>query len=209
MVEAETVQQIVSVNEIVEELRRDTRLYLPALTKTLGFSSARTEYLLNRLVARMPKGQCYVEIGVLAGRTLKAASKGNEDKFIYAIDPCIKYEVIPEVSDYVCFIQKPWEELDNQDIGEPVGVVFYDADHSEYSTRDFMVNFSRFLADGAILVLDDWDRNSVRAGAFAAKEKDPRWQLLREMPEYTDGLTTAPHHFGYYFGCSVWRYGGA
>jgi len=44
---------------------------------------------------------------------------------------------------------------------------------------------------------------SVRDGAFRAMAAEPRWQILREMPEYGDGLTCPPQQFGYYFGCVV------
>lgn len=59
------------------------------------------------------------------------------------------------------------------------------------------------LADEAVLVLDDWDRETVREGAYRTGHC---WRLLREMPEYTDGLTTAQHHFGYSFGVAVWGF---
>src|SRR5713226_1438213 len=83
-------------NEVVESLRRDTQLYLPALTRRRGFSSSRVEHLLNRLVQAMPSEECYLEVGTLEGRTLEAAAHANDGKTLIGCDPCEKYETIPE-----------------------------------------------------------------------------------------------------------------
>lgn len=193
-----------NVNSVVEALRQDTRLYLPALSKRLGFSSSRVEHLLNQLVGLMPKDEVYFEVGVLHGRTLEAASIGNDDKRLIGCDPCIKYDVLPApFSPNVKFVREGWRDVPLLD---PIGVAFYDGDHSEYETSQFLTTIEPFLADEAVVVLDDWDRVSVRQGAFKFVESSDRWRLLREMPEYTDGLTCAPHHFGYYFGVGIWGF---
>lgn len=192
-------------NQVVEELRRDTRLYLPALSKRRGFSSSRVEHLLNGLVRKLPHNECYLEVGTLEGRTLEAAAVGNESKTVIGCDPCVKYDVLPaEFPSNVIFVVSSWQEvLKNWEFPHPIGCAFYDGDHSPEETAAFMHFVEDFLANEAVLVLDDWDRQSVREGAFRA---GPRWRLLREMPEYTDGLTTAQHHFGYSFGVAVWGF---
>ena len=197
-----------AANDVVESLRCETQLYLPALSKRRGFSSSRVEHLLNRLVARMPASECYLEVGTLEGRTLEAAAHGNDDKHLVGCDPCQKYAALPaEFGPNVSFVRSTWQALlANADdvLTLPIGLVFYDGDHSALETCDFMSVVSKHLADEAVLVLDDWDRTSVRDGAYHAD--GDHWRLLRECPEWTDGLTTAPHHFGYNFGVSVWGY---
>ena len=177
---------------------------MPALSQRRGFSSSRVEHLLNQLVAWMPADEMYLEVGVLDGRTLESAGMGNANKRLVGCDPGDKYGGHPSGFDpHISFVAKRWQELTTLDIRCPVGLAFYDGDHSKLSTREFMVEMKEW-ADEAVTVLDDWDRVTVREGAFEAARLDPGWQLLREMPEYTDGLTTAPHHFGYQFGVSVW-----
>lgn len=193
-------------NDVVEALRAETQLYLPALSKRRGFSSSRVEHLLNRLVARMPASECYLEVGTLEGRTLEAAAHGNDDKHLVGCDPCEKYAALPaEFGINVSFVRSTWQALLRDDIlTKPIGLAFYDGDHSALETCDFMAVVSKHLADEAVLVLDDWDRQSVRDGAYHA---DPdHWRLLREMPEYGDGLTCPSARFGYAFGVSVWGY---
>lgn len=157
------------------------------------------EVLLNKLVRALPQGECYMEVGVLEGRTLEAASKYH-DRPCYGFDPCKKYGLVPkEFGGNVTFIRKRWQDYDG-DL-PPVGVAFYDGDHSKKAVYEFLVGMKRRLASSAVVVLDDWDRTSVRQGVWPLLFRD--YGIVGEMPEYTDGLTTAPHHFGYHFGVVV------
>ena len=190
-------------------MRRETQLYLPALSKRRGFSSSRVEHLLNRLVQVMPSDECYLEVGTLEGRTLEAAAHANDGKHLIGIDPCAKYESIPEgFQPNVTFIQARWQDFIKVELAMPVGLCFYDGDHSAEETKGFMCSVVDNLADEAVLVLDDWDRMSVREGAFAADDfpSEGEWRLLREMPSYGDGLTCPQDHFGYSFGVAVWGF---
>jgi len=189
-------------------LRRDTRLYLPALSKRLGFSSSRIEHLLNRLAEAMPESERYFEVGTLEGRTIEAAAYGNDNKQFFAFDPGIKYgtqptKFAPNVFFYTMSYQA-WLPATRIAGVMPIGVAFYDGDHSAEATREFFTLIAPHLADEAVVVLDDWDRESVRDGAFSIG--DESWRLLRECPEYTDGLTCAPQRFGYYFGVGIWGF---
>lgn len=191
-------------NQVVEELRKDTRLYLPALSKRRGFSSSRVEHLLNGLVRRMPESECYLEVGTLEGRTLEAAAFGNIRKTLVGCDPCTKYELIPDsFGSNVNFIKESWQVVLSRGFTKPIGCAFYDGDHSAAETSAFITCVEEHLADEAILVLDDWDRETVREGAYRAGHC---WRLLREMPCYGDGLTVPQQHFGYSFGVAVWGY---
>lgn len=196
-----------AATEWVETLRRDRSLWLPALTTRRGFSSTRIEHLLHGLVARLPAHECYLEVGTLEGRTLEAAAHGNETTPIVACDPGAKYGSRPrELPPHVAFHARPWEQTLAL-VPCPVGLAFYDADHDAAATTAFLHGVREVAATDCVVVLDDWDRETVRRGFFVAQEHDPRWRLLREMPEYTDGLTCPPNHFGWYFGCAVlgWR----
>lgn len=192
-------------NRVVEELRAETQLYLPALSHRRGFSSSRVEHLLNRLVHAMPEDECYLEVGTLEGRTLESAAIGNETKRLVGVDPCEKYAMIPaDFPPNVTFVQKSWQTYLANTSLRNFGVVFYDGLHSAEETSNFMWAIEGHLVDEAVLVLDDWDRASVREGAFEGHS--PQWRLLREMPSYGDGLTCPQDHFGWSFGISVWGF---
>jgi hypothetical protein len=154
----------------------------------------------------MPKDEMYLEVGTLEGRTLEAAAHGNDGKTLYGVDPCEKYDVVPDgFGPNVTFVRARWEAFLSQPLAMPIGLCFYDGDHSAAQTWEFMQVVTNHLAEEAVLVLDDWDRASVRDGAFH-NGGIHGWQLLREMPEYTDGLTCPQHHFGYSFGVAVFGY---
>lgn len=191
-----------AARSVVEELRKDKRLYLPHLTDRLGFSSTRVEHLLANLRAECEED--YLEIGVLNGRTLEAAASKSRGVCIGA-DPCDKYGVTPEFPQAnIRFIQKRWQELAGGDLPNPIGLVFYDGNHEAEQTRAFLVWVQEVLADEAVIVVDDWDRPEVRRGTYWAIERNRRYQLLNEMPEYTQGPDFAPpNHFGYYYGVGV------
>lgn len=155
----------------------------------------------------MPPSECYLEVGTLEGRTLEAASVGNDDKELIGCDPCEKYGIVPDsFSPNLWFFKKPWQDLVQNGFYKPIGCAFYDGLHDTTETFLFMNEIVPHLSDESVLVLDDWDRESVRRGAFTAQDANSDWRLLREMPEYTDGLTTVQHHFGYSFGVAVWGY---
>lgn len=157
--------------------------------------------MLNRLVSKMPEEECYLEVGTLEGRTIEAAAHGNERKWLVACDPGDKYHAAPgELGHNITFYPTKWQEVLSR-LTLPIGLMFYDGDHSERATVEFMQYVLPYMAREAVLVLDDWDRTEVRSGAFAAGSG---WRLLREMPAYTDGLSCPPDHFGYYFGVAVW-----
>ena len=190
-------------SQIVESLRRDTSLYLPALSPRAGFSSPRVEHLLKGLRQVCPEEEDYVEIGVLEGRTLMAAASAGVGTCI-GVDPCTKYGVTPNgFPPHVHFLRKAWQDLQHSDLPRPIGVLFYDGDHSLEQTRDCLLALTPRLASEAVIVVDDWDRAEVRDGAFAALSLRPAWRLLRELPEYTGGPQSPPNHTGYYYGVAL------
>lgn len=191
-------------NEVVEGLRHSKLLYLPALSARRGFSSTRVEHLLASLRAHCPEREDYLEVGTLEGRTLEAAASAGVGHCI-GIDPGAKYgSGMLDIGPDVKMILSRWQEVTAEALPRPIGVAFYDGDHSAKQTAEFLAWVTQYLADDAVCVVDDWDRGEVRAGVFAAIEADPRWRLLREMPEYTQGPDFAPpNHFGYYYGVAV------
>lgn len=196
-----------AAQEIVEQLRAKTSLWLPPLTARRGFSSSRIEHLLNLCVRAMPIAEMYFEVGVLEGRTLSAAAADNWEKTCWGCDTEKKYVTLPgPFAPQVTYLPLSWEQIIQAGLPRPIGVIFYDGGHTAEETCLFLCDIVPFLADEAVIILDDWDRESVRQGAFAAARDVPQYRLLREMPEYGDGLTCPSHHFGYAFGVSVWGY---
>ena len=192
-----------AANEAVEHVRRDERLYLPPLTEREGFCSTRVEHLLRTLRLTCPVEEDYLEVGVLEGRTLTAVAGANFGHCI-GVDPCEKYGICPSFKQSnITFLQKPWEELTRVDVPRPIGVLFYDGDHEYKSTYGALTRLEFLLADEAVVVVDDWDRNIVRDAVFAVLRNKPNWRMLRELPEYTGGPNNRPNYVGFYYGLAV------
>lgn len=191
----------------VNQVRAHTELWLPALSKRRGFSSTRVEHLLNGLVKRLPQDEVYLEVGTLEGLTLEAAANENFEKKIVACDPELKYDVVPAGLDaHIRFMKQPWQDalpVISKHHGR-IGCAFYDADHSFEATVEFLTKITAHATDELVVVLDDWDRESVRrAGQTAYMAEGSGWSLLAELPEYTDGLSMRPQYFGFHFGIGV------
>jgi len=77
----------------------------------------------------------------------------------------------------------PVKAKDGRPFGWPIGVFFYDGDHSRIATARAFVDFQPFLAREVIVIVDDWNYPSVRAGAWAGIEGvNPLGVWFRVLP---------------------------
>ncbi|MBI4702002.1 MAG: class I SAM-dependent methyltransferase [Deltaproteobacteria bacterium] len=146
-----------------------------------GLSSPRVCHLLNHLVRRMDAGESYLEIGTWKGLTLLSAALGN---FGRACIGCDKFRfwgkftgpgVLARRALYgnlrryrgrtadIIFFPMRYERLfARRLVSSPVGVYFYDGDHSARGTRAGVVLAAPFLAERCVLVMDDWSDPIIR-----------------------------------------------
>jgi len=140
-----------------------------------GLSSPRVCNFLNQLVAAMPDDECYLEIGTWKGLTTCSAAFGNAGKLCIANDKfrfwgkftgpgvLAKRAFFNNVRRY----RKGSAEIQMHPMTtdrffakrrapKPVGVYFYDGDHSYQGTLDGIVKAAPWLADSAIVLVDDW-----------------------------------------------------
>jgi len=146
-----------------------------------GLSSPKVCNFLNRLVARLDEGACYLEVGTFKGLTLISAALGNRgrqcvgcDKFrLYGrftgFGPFAKRALLRNVARYrqgSASIEIHHTTSRNlfaeQRILQPVGVYFYDGDHSFAGTHHGMVAAAPYLAERAIVLVDDWSDPVIR-----------------------------------------------
>jgi hypothetical protein len=148
-----------------------------------GLSTSRVCAFLNRLVAHMDPGEHYLEIGTWKGRTLLSAAHGNHGRVCVACDkfrfwgrftgPGILarralYHNIQRYEGSGAKIE--FHHLRSRVlfarglVKAPVGVFFYDGDHSYHETRDNIVLAAPYLSRRCVLLMDDWnDPEIVRA----------------------------------------------
>lgn len=155
-----------------------------------GMSSPRVCNLLNLLVRNMDRGECYLEVGTWQGLTLLSAAYGNFgrtcigcDKFrLYGrftgLGLLAKRSLYRNIRRYrghtadVHFHHAPFQRVFQQRrISSPVGVYFYDGDHSFGGTYTGVVEAAPFLNERAVLLMDDWNDPVIRQATWASLER--------------------------------------
>ncbi len=163
---------------IAERVLRETDDFAGArhLVEIEGLSSPQVCNLLNRLVANMDPGEHYLEVGTWKGRTLFSAAHGNAGKVCVGCDKfrfwgkftgpgvLAKRAFYDNMKRYapgaaeVRFHHMTSRELfDRALVPRPVGVYFYDGDHSYEATYHGVTAGAPLLSQRAFVVVDDWN----------------------------------------------------
>jgi hypothetical protein len=164
-----------------------------------GLSSNRVCNFLNQLVARMDEDECYLEVGTWQGRTLLSAAVNNPKQLCIGCDRfrpwgrftgfghAAKQRLMQNIERYrarsaeVRFFHMTSRELfAERRIPKPVGVYFYDGDHSYSGTFHGVVAGSAFMAERAVLLVDDWNDPVIRRATEDAIEQanlDCLWRV--------------------------------
>lgn len=162
---------------LAERILRENNDFVGAkhLVDVEGMSTPKVCNLLNRLVAGLDPSECYLEIGTWKGLTLCSAAVGNPGKLVVGCDKfrflgkftgwgflakrafyanVARYSrggatVVMHAMTSERFFRGPAPE-------KPVGVYFYDGDHSYQGTKDGVTLAARWLAPRATVLVDDW-----------------------------------------------------
>jgi hypothetical protein len=143
-----------------------------------GMSDARMRHLLNNIGSRVRN---YVEIGCYHGSTLIAAAHGNPRLYAVGIDNFS--EDFPEwntrggpreqigdnlrkYAPHARLVEADFRAV-SADEFPPIDCFFYDGSHDPQSQFDAIIQFSPRFADECLLLVDDWNFDSVKEGALA------------------------------------------
>ena len=171
------------------------------LVDVRGLSSPRVCNFLNQLVRHMDPHECYLEVGTWQGLTLLSAAYGNFGRTCIG---CDKFRVWGRHTGLgvrarralernvqrhrgrtadVLFHHTNSERLFAEArISSPVGVYFYDGDHSHRGTRDGITSATPFLSEKCVVLVDDWNDPVIRqATAAGLRDADLRVLWQREL----------------------------
>lgn len=167
-----------------------------------GFTSSRVQALLNGCVAELPSDEAYLEVGCWHGASLIAALLGNMSATAIACDNFSQFlrsnprthfyrhleryrERIPPLT----FLEGDCFELPRRSPPtKPIGVYFYDGEHSEESQMKAITEFHTLLADDAIVLVDDWNFPAVQRGTWRGIEAiRPKRIWFQELPARDNG----------------------
>lgn len=152
-----------------------------------GLSSPRVCRFLNELVRGMDEGEQYLEIGTFKGRTLLSAAWDNGQKTCVGCDKfrfwgrftgpglLARRALLENVAKYrartasIQFHAVTSRELfDQRLVHGPVGVYFYDGDHSYEGTHHGVMAVVPYLAQRSVLVMDDYNDPVIRCATREA-----------------------------------------
>ncbi len=183
------------------------RRFLALLEDVRGMATECKLALLNLAAAQLGPGEAYLEVGTFKGLSLIGAMLGNQHGRFYAIENFLEFNLDPQASraELLGNLAR-WVDPDRVELLEgdcfrllrrkrlldaPVGVYFYDGAHGRLPHYLALGAAERWLADEALVVIDDasWPmvaRATERyLGAHpgyellldlaAEREEDPRW----------------------------------
>ena len=170
-----------------------------------GMLSLKKQRLLNLAFSLLPEGEAYLEVGTYMGKSLLSAMIGNPERSVYAVDNFSQFEEnsFPVLKanleryglyERVNFCNGDFREIFNPGIiQEPIGLYFYDGGHDYESQYLGMKLVEPFLADEALILVDDW-RLAPDSGSYAkdgtlqaVAESESRMRLLYELPARYNG----------------------
>lgn len=157
------------------------------LVEVQGMSSPRVCRFLNALVRHMEPHEHYLEIGTWQGLTLLSAAHNNPDKQCFACDKFrfwgrhtglgsrVRRAFFSNLKRYqdasakIRFFEMRSEQLFSKHLVQPpVGVYFYDGDHSRQGTREGIEAAAPLLSEQAVVLVDDWNDPNIQRGTYEA-----------------------------------------
>jgi precorrin-6B methylase 2 len=179
--------------------------------------------LLNLAAGRLPPGESYVEVGTYQGASLIGAMRGNAGEFV-AIDafsfgpievkgrqlPAASREALEENlrrfgSEGATILEgDAFELLEGGALGDRrVGVYYYDGPHGYEEQVRGLRAVEPWLANEALLVVDDHDWEQVARATRDYLEAQPSARLLFEIPgedrghpQWWEGVAVLGWHAG-------------
>jgi len=197
----------VRVEEFLARVARlDGAAFRDVLDAIPGLAAEQNLALINLAVSCLDPGESYVEVGTLRGTSLVAAIRGNEDKDVLAID---SWQMSGGGRDVVeanlARFGLPTPTLVEGDAfellrggalrGKRVGVYYWDAAHGYEEQLEGLGLVEPYLAERALLVVDDTDWEQVRRATADYLAGQPRATLAFEahgdghgQPEWWKGV---------------------
>ncbi len=172
-----------------------------------GMTTANVLQLLNFAVGCMEPGEVYCEVGCFQGSTLTGALLNHPDRMAYAVDNFSEFDVTGEnqarlmqnlshfgLHDQVFFCNQDFEaffaDLRSIETSDRIGVYFYDGAHDYRSQLMGLLLAKPFLADRALIVVDDSNWAPVQQANWDFIAAHPQCRMLLDLPTPINGDPT-------------------
>ena len=177
------------------------------LSQVQGMTTANAIQLLNFAVECMEPDEVYCEVGCFQGATLIGALINHPDCIAYAVDNFSRFDESGEnfeilnknlskfdLDEQVIFCNQDFEEfffeLKEIQPAPKIGVYLYDGAHDYRSQLLGLLLVRPFLADKALIIVDDSNWSSVQQANCDFMAAHAQFKLLLDLPTPTDGHGT-------------------
>ncbi|MBD2541300.1 tetratricopeptide repeat protein [Coleofasciculus sp. FACHB-SPT36] len=184
-----------------------SKRFQQALDQVQGMTTANVMQLLNFAVECMEPDEIYCEIGCYQGSTLIGALLDHPERMAYAVDNFSEFDQSGEnldklinnlssfdIQDRVYFCNQDFEEflLELREINpdDKIGVYLYDGAHDYRSQLLGLLLIKPFLAEKALIIIDDSNWEAVRQANWDFMAANPECELLLELLTPGDGYHT-------------------
>lgn len=160
-----------------------------------GYTAVNELAVLDLAVAQLPPGESYLEVGTFKGRSLCAAVRSAGEARLYAMENFLEFGMAgakarEELQDNLarhagdarvellegdCFTLMARPGV----LAEPVGVYFYDGEHTLLSHYLALAVVEPLLADEALVLVDDASWPVVQRAHALFIARHPGWEIVR------------------------------
>lgn len=179
--------------------------------KVDGFTSPNELAMVNLAARLLPADEAYLEVGTFKGRSIVAAAADNHDARMYAIENFMEFGMAGQVARAELF-----DNLDRHADGakvtllegdafalmgkpgvidRPVGVYFYDGEHTLLAHYLALAVVEPLLADEALVLVDDATWPVVQRAHRLFLKNHPGWEIAatwdaatNDDPRWANGL---------------------
>jgi predicted O-methyltransferase YrrM len=175
------------------------RRFKALMDEVEGMGSENKLALLNHAVSHLGTGEAYVEVGVWKGLSMIGAMLGNDQATFYGIDDFsephsdpheLRRALMENIRRYGLEDRLNFQDGDAfrhlAQLRVPIGVYFYDGDHSVLAQHLALAIVEPHLADEALVVIDDAAWPAVRFATMRYTSRHPGYRLLLDLPARHD-----------------------
>ncbi len=194
-------------NWLEESIHPKSTRFQKVLEEVKGMTTANVMQLLNFAVECMEPGEVYCEIGCFRGSTLIGALLEHPTKMAYAVDNFSQFDPLKEnlekleenltafgIAPQVFFCDQDFLEffadLHQLKIKDKIGVYLYDGEHDYRSQLLGLLWAVPFLADRALIVVDDSNWDAVRIANSDFIKLYPQCSILLDIRTPGNGHST-------------------
>ena len=182
------------------------------LKQVPGMATENKLALLNAAVGALGENEVYVEVGCYKGASIVGAARGNPGARMFACDNFSQFDGVAEALRHTLeahtapgqvtfhdldfrsfFTNAPWRPA-------RIGAYFYDGGHSFRDQYDGVALALPYLADDAIIIVDDTNKRAARSANQLVARAVPGFELILDL------RTAGNHSPTWWNGIQVYRY---